>query len=180
MAAQEAEADAEEEARALAVREALEAEETETLAEHEPIESAETSAAYETVPAIDAIEPIDTEEYLEEVPLGDGANGYADETPSVPGPDVAEDRDISWSERMIAALTGGRVDRPFLYRRCLSCGTSDWVMRAGRNEDETWRYWCVRCGDSFRTDLRIPHAAKPWIISAAVLTALIVGTVRLA
>jgi len=66
------------------------------------------------------------------------------------------------------------------YRRCLECGGSDWVLRAGGNDDETYRYWCVRCGRSFFTDLRMRHAVKPWLVSAAVIAALAVGVVRFA
>jgi hypothetical protein len=71
-------------------------------------------------------------------------------------------------------------DRPVAYRRCLECGASDWVLRAGGHEDDMYRYWCVRCGLAFYTDLRIRHAAKPWLLAAIVVAAIALATMRFA
>jgi len=70
---------------------------------------------------------------------------------------------------------GNQLDRPATYRRCLECGGDDWVLRAGGADDETYRYWCLRCGSAFHTDLRLRHAFKPWVISAAVIVAVVLG-----
>ena len=70
------------------------------------------------------------------------------------------------------------LDRPITYRRCLECGGADWVLRAGGADDETYRYWCVRCGSAFHTDLRLRPAFKPWLISATVILAVVLGMAR--
>ena len=73
---------------------------------------------------------------------------------------------------------GDDLDRPITYRRCLECGEADWVLRAGGADDETYRYWCVRCGSAFHTDLRLRPAFKPWLISVTVILAVVLGMAR--
>lgn len=127
------------------------------------------------------------------------SNGSSHEAPPAPPPPPrasARQTPHDAAEPMIegpvavAVLERGPADHPEraplgtepaaagIHRRCLHCGGSDWVLRAGRNEDDTWRYWCVRCSLAFRTNVRLRHAAKPWLISATVLTALAIGTAR--
>ncbi len=65
-------------------------------------------------------------------------------------------------------------DDPFHYTACTSCSKTDWLLRTGRNEDETWRYWCVRCSRSLKTDALIPHGRKPFLAAGGVLTTLAV------
>ena len=63
-------------------------------------------------------------------------------------------------------------DHAFMYTACTSCERTDWIVRYGRNEDDTYNYWCVRCSRSFKTDARLRHALKPFLASGTVIGAI--------
>lgn len=72
------------------------------------------------------------------------------------------------------AETGDRVinldtDNPFAYSSCTECARTDWIVRTKHNEDGTWMYWCVRCSRSFKSDVRIENAAKPFMAAGSVI-----------
>ncbi|TMK17121.1 MAG: hypothetical protein E6G68_09120 [Actinobacteria bacterium] len=60
-------------------------------------------------------------------------------------------------------------DHEFAYRACATCHETDWVLRTSRNDDGTRNYWCVRCSRSFKTEIRIPQALKPFLSAGVVL-----------
>ncbi len=60
-------------------------------------------------------------------------------------------------------------ENPFAYTACTSCERDDWILRTGRNEDETFNYWCVRCSRSFKSDARLRHAMKPFVAAGSVI-----------
>ena len=60
-------------------------------------------------------------------------------------------------------------DHEFAYRACATCEDTDWVLRTTRNDDETWNYWCVRCSRSFKTEVKIRQAIKPFLSAGIVL-----------
>jgi hypothetical protein len=64
------------------------------------------------------------------------------------------------------------ADDPFAYSACVSCHRTDWLVRTGRNEDGSFRYWCLRCSRSFKTDVRLAHAVKPFVVAGSILTVL--------
>lgn len=63
-------------------------------------------------------------------------------------------------------------DSEFHYTACTSCERTDWIIRTGRNEDGSWRYWCVRCSRSFKTDALLRHGAKPFVAGGSILAVL--------
>jgi hypothetical protein len=65
---------------------------------------------------------------------------------------------------------------PFIYFACTHCERTDWLLRTGRNEDGTWRYWCVRCSKSFKSDAWIDHGRKPFVVSGVIFATLITLT----
>jgi hypothetical protein len=71
------------------------------------------------------------------------------------------------------------ADHEFAYRACATCHKADWILRGSRNSDETWNYWCVRCSRSFKTELRLRHAIKPFIAAAIPLGGIIVASLLL-
>lgn len=64
------------------------------------------------------------------------------------------------------------ADNPFLYRACVACNRTDWIVRTSANEDGSWNYYCFRCGRSFKTDLRLPHGVKPFATLGGILAVL--------
>jgi hypothetical protein len=70
------------------------------------------------------------------------------------------------------ALIDLDADNPFAYSACVSCQRTDWIVRTGRNEDGSFRYWCLRCSRSFKTDMRLAHAAKPFVVSGSLIAVL--------
>jgi hypothetical protein len=64
----------------------------------------------------------------------------------------------------------------FAYRVCPTCDAADWIVRTNRNPDETWNYWCVRCSRSFKTELRLPLAWKPFLSAAIVIGGLLAAS----
>jgi hypothetical protein len=56
---------------------------------------------------------------------------------------------------------------------CVRCDRTDWLVRTGQNEDGSFRYWCLRCSRAFKSDLRITHARKPFVVSGSILALLI-------
>lgn len=61
------------------------------------------------------------------------------------------------------------VDHGFVYRACATCERADWILRGRRNDDETWIYWCVRCSRSFKTEMKLRHAFKPFLSAGIVI-----------
>ena len=61
------------------------------------------------------------------------------------------------------------ADNPFAYRACATCRERDWIVRTTRNDDKTFNYWCVRCSRSFKSDLRLRHAIKPFLSAVVVV-----------
>lgn len=70
-------------------------------------------------------------------------------------------------------------DNEFAYQRCATCNEDDWIVRYGRNEDETYKYWCIRCSRSFKTELKLRQAIKPLFSSGVVIGGLIVASLLL-
>jgi hypothetical protein len=70
-------------------------------------------------------------------------------------------------------------DHEFAYDRCATCGESDWIVRYSRNEDETWNYWCVRCSRSFKTEVKLRHALKPFLFGGGVVGGLTAASMLL-
>jgi hypothetical protein len=68
-------------------------------------------------------------------------------------------------------------DNAFAYRACSTCRETDWIVRTKRNEDETWNYWCVRCSRSFKTDVKLGQAVKPFLFSGAVVGGLAAASI---
>jgi hypothetical protein len=68
-------------------------------------------------------------------------------------------------------------DNAFAYRACSTCQETDWIVRTKRNEDETWNYWCVRCSRSFKTDVKLSQAVKPFLFSGAVVGGLAAASI---
>ena len=64
----------------------------------------------------------------------------------------------------------------FAYRACVTCGKTDWIVRTTRNEDGTWNHWCVRCSRAFKTEVRIPHALKPFLSAGAVVGGIVAAS----
>jgi hypothetical protein len=62
----------------------------------------------------------------------------------------------------------------FAYRACVRCHKVDWLLRTGTSEDGRFRYWCMRCSRSFKSEVRLPHARKPFVVSGSILVALII------
>jgi hypothetical protein len=65
---------------------------------------------------------------------------------------------------------------PFIYFACTRCERADWILRVGRNEDESWRYWCVRCSSSFKSDAWLEHGRKPFIVAGVIFAAIVLLT----
>jgi hypothetical protein len=61
------------------------------------------------------------------------------------------------------------ADHEFVYRACATCVETDWIVRTRRNDDETWNYWCVRCSRSFKTEIKLGNALKPFLSAGVVL-----------
>ena len=61
------------------------------------------------------------------------------------------------------------ADNPFAYRACAACDERDWIVRTTRNDDKTFNYWCVRCSRSFKSELRLRHAIKPFLSGGVVV-----------
>lgn len=79
-----------------------------------------------------------------------------------------KDDDVALEARLRAVVQSPQ-DYQFIYEACTSCDRTDWILRTGRNEDESYNYWCVRCSRSFKTDLRLPHGRKPFITAGSIL-----------
>jgi hypothetical protein len=89
---------------------------------------------------------------------------------SIPKPHISRPRLRGRRARTEPALdTLVDADNPFAYRACATCGERDWVVRTTRNDDKTFNYWCVRCSRSFKSELRIRHAIKPFLSGGVVL-----------
>ena len=67
-------------------------------------------------------------------------------------------------------------DHEFAYRACATCEATDWIVRTTRNGDETWNYWCARCSRSFKTEVKIPQAWKPFLSVVIVVGALLAAS----
>jgi hypothetical protein len=59
---------------------------------------------------------------------------------------------------------------------CVTCQKNDWIIRTGRNEDDSFRYWCIRCSRAFKSDLRLAHARLPFIVAGSILAVLVILT----
>lgn len=57
-----------------------------------------------------------------------------------------------------------------VWHACPSCDRGDWLVRTGREEDGSWRYWCFRCSRNFKSDVRIVHGRKPFVTAGSILT----------
>jgi hypothetical protein len=68
-------------------------------------------------------------------------------------------------------------ENAFAYRACSTCQETDWIVRTKRNEDETWNYWCVRCSRSFKTDVKLGQAVKPFLFSGIVVGGLAAASI---
>jgi len=71
------------------------------------------------------------------------------------------------------------ADHEFAYRACPTCEAADWVVRATRNEDDTWNYWCVRCSRSFKSEIKIRRALKPFLSGGIVVGGLMAASILL-
>jgi len=67
----------------------------------------------------------------------------------------------------------------FSYRACVTCERTDWIVRTTRNEDGTWNHWCVRCSRSFKTDVRLHQALKPFVSAGAVVGGIVAASLLL-
>jgi hypothetical protein len=121
------------------------------------------------------------------VAVGFGAHASAAPAPRarpepVPPPaPVAKPRIVVAEPERAGWATPAEPDRDdeFAYRACSTCSASDWIVRNGRNDDETWNYWCVRCSRSFKTEIKLPHALKPFVGSGVVLGGLTAASMLL-
>jgi len=68
-------------------------------------------------------------------------------------------------------------DNAFAYRACSTCEETDWIVRTRRNEDGTWNYWCVRCSRSFKTEVKLSQAVKPFLFSGIVVGGLAAASI---
>lgn len=69
-------------------------------------------------------------------------------------------------------LHGIDYDNITAHTACVRCRRADWVVRGRRNSDRSWDYWCLRCGRSFKSDLRIAYAWRPIAAAATLVGAL--------
>lgn len=88
---------------------------------------------------------------------------------SIPKPHVPRPRLRLRRARAESVETISDADNPFAYRACVTCEKRDWIVRTTRNDDKTYNYWCVRCSRSFKSELRLRHAIKPFLSSGVVL-----------
>jgi hypothetical protein len=70
-------------------------------------------------------------------------------------------------------------DHEFAYRTCASCDRIDWIVRCSQNDDETWNYWCLRCSRSFKTEVRLAQALKPFLSGGIVVGGLTAASLLL-
>ncbi|MCA1832735.1 MAG: hypothetical protein ABR548_08780 [Actinomycetota bacterium] len=65
---------------------------------------------------------------------------------------------------------------PFIHFACMRCEGTKWLLRTGRNEDGSWKYWCVRCSNSFKSDAWLEHGRYPFIVAGTIFAAILVLT----
>jgi predicted RNA-binding Zn-ribbon protein involved in translation (DUF1610 family) len=86
-------------------------------------------------------------------------------------------RDRAPRERVIDLDARADFDADaFAYRVCPTCDDADWILRLTQNDDQTWSYWCVRCSRSFKTEVKLSHAWKPFLSAAIVVGGLLAAT----
>jgi predicted RNA-binding Zn-ribbon protein involved in translation (DUF1610 family) len=67
-------------------------------------------------------------------------------------------------------------DHAFAYRACPTCEEADWIVRMTRNDDATWNFWCVRCSRSFKTEVKLSYAWRPFASAGVVIGGLIAAS----